>query len=115
MSNERTPSEKHEKHEKTEGKGLSKDIVPLLKGWDYEPGTINVRKINGNDGAPKLQMRLDLRHHARKRPVFQRRIKTAGERGAGKLRRAPSDIESGRERWQQNERNQRGRAPSPDR
>ena len=45
---------------KTEGKGLSKDIVPLLKGWDYEPGTINVRKISGIDGAPKLQMRLDL-------------------------------------------------------
>jgi hypothetical protein len=38
----------------------SKDILPLLKGWDYEPGTINVRKINGLDGKPKLQMRLDL-------------------------------------------------------
>src|SRR5947207_3174180 len=38
----------------------SKDIVPLLKGWDHEPGTINVRKINGLDGRPKLQMRLDL-------------------------------------------------------
>jgi hypothetical protein len=37
-----------------------KDITPLLKGWDYEPGTINVRKINGMDGMPKLQMRLDL-------------------------------------------------------
>src|SRR2546430_17563413 len=43
-----------------EGKSQSKDIVPLLKGWDYEPGTINVRKINGLDGKPKLQMRLDL-------------------------------------------------------
>jgi hypothetical protein len=38
----------------------SKDITPLLKGWDYEPGTINVRKVSGNDGQPKLQMRLDL-------------------------------------------------------
>jgi hypothetical protein len=38
----------------------SKDITPLLKGWDYEPGTINVRKVSGNDGHPKLQMRLDL-------------------------------------------------------
>src|SRR5438132_8266711 len=38
----------------------SKDILPLLKGWDYEAGTINVRKINGMDGRPKLQMRLDL-------------------------------------------------------
>ena len=41
-------------------KSQSKDIVPLLKGWDYEPGTINVRKINGLDGKQKLQMRLDL-------------------------------------------------------
>ena len=45
---------------KTEGKASNKDIAPLLSGWDYEPGTINVRKINGADGSPKLQMRLDL-------------------------------------------------------
>src|SRR3954449_4968329 len=38
----------------------SKDITPVLKGWDYESGTINVRKIYGLDGQPKLQMRLDL-------------------------------------------------------
>jgi hypothetical protein len=43
-----------------EGKLPSKDIAHVLKGWDYEPGTINVRKINGSDGLPKLQMRLDL-------------------------------------------------------
>src|ERR1043166_4331588 len=43
-----------------EGRSANKDILPLLKGWDYEPGTINVRKINGADGQPKLQMRLDL-------------------------------------------------------
>lgn len=43
-----------------EGKSPSKDITPLLKGWDYEAGTINVRKIAGADGSPKLQMRLDL-------------------------------------------------------
>lgn len=41
-------------------RGRSKDISPILKGWEYEPGTINVRKIVGNDGLPKLQMRLDL-------------------------------------------------------
>jgi hypothetical protein len=46
--------------ERKEAKSSSKDIVPLLKGWDYEPGTINVRKISGLDGLPKLQMRLDL-------------------------------------------------------
>src|SRR5688500_11830894 len=62
MSQERSGHEKpqQEKPQKTEGKSLSKDILPLLKGWDYESGTINVRKINGIDGAPKLQMRLDL-------------------------------------------------------
>ena len=57
MSQERSSQDKSGK---TEAKGFSKDIVPLLKGWDYEPGTINVRKISGIDGAPKLQMRLDL-------------------------------------------------------
>jgi hypothetical protein len=43
-----------------EGKLSGKDITPVLKGWDYEPGTINVRKINGVDGSAKLQMRVDL-------------------------------------------------------
>jgi hypothetical protein len=38
----------------------SKDISPLLRGWDYEADSINVRKILGLDGVPKLQMRLDL-------------------------------------------------------
>jgi hypothetical protein len=46
--------------EKSHGKLPSKDITPFLKGWDFEPGTINVRKISGIDGRPKLQMRLDL-------------------------------------------------------
>jgi len=45
---------------RNEGKLPSKDISGVLKGWDYEPGTINVRKISGNDGSPKLQMRVDL-------------------------------------------------------
>ncbi len=40
--------------------GPSKDIGQVLKGWDYEPGTINVRKVSGTDGLPKLQLRLDL-------------------------------------------------------
>lgn len=44
----------------SEGKAPSKDITPTLRGWDYEPGTINVRKVTGLDGQPKLQMRLDL-------------------------------------------------------
>ena len=41
-------------------KRANKDITPVLKGWDYEPGTINVRKVAGLDGHTKLQMRLDL-------------------------------------------------------
>src|SRR5580700_4870357 len=45
---------------RSEGKSPQKDITPVLKGWDYEPGTINVRKVTGLDGLPKLQMRLDL-------------------------------------------------------
>src|SRR6185503_5801203 len=46
--------------ERHEGRFPSKDITPMLRGWDYEPGTINVRKVSGLDGHPKLQMRLDL-------------------------------------------------------
>jgi hypothetical protein len=38
----------------------TKDIASILTGWDYEAGAINVRKIVGQDGQPKLQMRLDL-------------------------------------------------------
>ncbi len=45
---------------KRQNKRPSKDISPILKGWDYESGTVNVRKITGQDGRPKLQMRLDL-------------------------------------------------------
>jgi len=29
----------------------SKDIKPVLQGWDFEPDSINVRKIRGLDGA----------------------------------------------------------------
>jgi hypothetical protein len=45
---------------RNEAKLPQKDITPILKGWDYEAGTINVRKVAGVDGLPKLQMRLDL-------------------------------------------------------
>ena len=57
MSDERSPKDQKEK---TEGKVPGKDITPVLRGWDYEPGTINVRKVSGIDGSPKLQMRQDL-------------------------------------------------------
>jgi hypothetical protein len=46
--------------DKNEAKAPSKDITPVLKSWEYEAGTINVRKVTGLDGLPKLQMRLDL-------------------------------------------------------
>jgi hypothetical protein len=54
MSDELSRPEKHE------FKSASKDITSVLRGWAYEPGVINVRKIHGVDGLPKVQMRLDL-------------------------------------------------------
>jgi hypothetical protein len=41
-------------------RGANKDITPMIEDWEFEPGTINVRKVIGLDGRPKLQMRLDL-------------------------------------------------------
>jgi hypothetical protein len=39
---------------------MSIDLTKLLQEWPYEPGQINVRLIQGDDGEPKIQMRLDL-------------------------------------------------------
>lgn len=40
---------------------MSLDINDVLEGWDYEgPQELVVRKIIGNDGKSKIQMRLDL-------------------------------------------------------
>ena len=39
---------------------MSKDIGPILAGWSYKPGEISVRKIRGQDGHIKIQLRLDL-------------------------------------------------------
>src|SRR5687767_9822489 len=63
MSEERSTPPPADRPERSERRDLSrsgKDLSPLLKGWDYEPGTINVRKIFGLDGSPKVQMRLEL-------------------------------------------------------
>jgi hypothetical protein len=38
----------------------SKDLQPILKNWTFEPNRIAVRKIIGEDGQPKIQMRLPL-------------------------------------------------------
>lgn len=39
---------------------MSKDIGLILHGWDANPDEVTVRRINGIDGSPKIQMRLDL-------------------------------------------------------
>ncbi len=38
----------------------SRDLTHILREWPYESGQINVRLIEGEDGEPKVQMRLDL-------------------------------------------------------
>lgn len=39
---------------------MSADISKILREWAYEPGKINVRMIEGDEGEPKIQLRLDL-------------------------------------------------------
>ena len=39
---------------------MTKDIGPVLEGWEYEPGKLKVRKIQGVGGREKIQIRLDL-------------------------------------------------------
>ncbi len=39
---------------------MTLDLTNLLREWPYEPGQINVRIVQGDDGEPKIQMRLDL-------------------------------------------------------
>ena len=39
---------------------MSKDLNDLLRDWPYQGGQLQVRKIAGNDGKPKLQLRLDM-------------------------------------------------------
>ncbi len=39
---------------------MTNDLSQILKNWPYESGQINVRLITGDDGEPKVQMRLDL-------------------------------------------------------
>lgn len=36
------------------------DISQILSAWPHQPGRINVRRIIGTDGKPKLQIRIDL-------------------------------------------------------
>jgi hypothetical protein len=39
---------------------MSLDLDNLLRDWPHEPGQIKVRKILGDDGREKLQLRIDL-------------------------------------------------------
>jgi hypothetical protein len=39
---------------------VSKDITPILEGWEHAPDQLQVRIITGDDGRDKIQMRLDL-------------------------------------------------------
>ena len=39
---------------------MSSDLSKILEDWPYEPGKINVRQIDGDDGEPRVQLRLDL-------------------------------------------------------
>lgn len=39
---------------------MSRDISPILAGWDHDPDDFQVRIVAGLDGRDKLQMRLDL-------------------------------------------------------
>lgn len=37
-----------------------KEISAIVGGWDYVPGQVTARWIQGSDGLPKVQLRLDL-------------------------------------------------------
>lgn len=39
---------------------MSLDISHIMDGWPFEPGQITTRKIRGDDGREKIQLRLDL-------------------------------------------------------
>jgi hypothetical protein len=39
---------------------MSQDLNDLLFDWPYQPGKLQVRKITGNDGRTKIQLRLDM-------------------------------------------------------
>ena len=39
---------------------MSKDLGPIVKGWEHDPEELQVRIVPGDDGREKLQMRIDL-------------------------------------------------------
>ena len=39
---------------------MNQDIGPIMDGWDYAPGELRVRTIDGRDNKQKIQIRMDL-------------------------------------------------------
>lgn len=39
---------------------MDRDLTEVLDEWPYEPGQLSVRLIEGKDGEPRIQVRLDL-------------------------------------------------------
>ncbi|MBO6739246.1 MAG: UvrB/UvrC motif-containing protein [Phycisphaerales bacterium] len=39
---------------------MERDLTEMLEEWPFEPGKISVRVIEGKDGDPRIQVRLDL-------------------------------------------------------
>ena len=39
---------------------MSKDIVRILEGWDFDPNDVVVRVVKGEDGREKIQLRIDM-------------------------------------------------------
>ncbi|MEM9373317.1 MAG: UvrB/UvrC motif-containing protein [Planctomycetota bacterium] len=39
---------------------MDRDLTEILSEWPFQPGQINVRLIQGKDGDPRIQVRLDL-------------------------------------------------------
>ena len=39
---------------------MSRDLGPILESWAYDPASVTARKIVGEDGSEKIQLRLDM-------------------------------------------------------
>ena len=71
----KSPAPKNPRFAGWDEKYLSADLSKILSEWPYEPGKINVRVIEGDDGEPRVQLRLDLgimQMHITGRPDGQR-------------------------------------------
>jgi hypothetical protein len=87
---------------------MKRDISALLKEWPFKPGQVNARFVTGNDGAERVQVRLDLgilQMHADERPDGIRPFSfpTLLEYFEAKIDEASGDDRSGRLRSEQEE------------